>query len=156
MGQQRDGDLVDTTYAQQEGGREYLRVLQEAEKNAKCPFCPDNLSKGNTVVYRVADWSAIRNRWPYPNAAAHYLLIPDMHITDVGGVGGLDWGYVQELIRVLRQKDPSLRNGGGLALRFGTNSGVTVRHLHFHLVAPVVDPSTGKVYPGKHVDFPVG
>ncbi|MBI1971242.1 MAG: HIT domain-containing protein [Candidatus Wildermuthbacteria bacterium] len=152
-----DSHIVDTTYAEGEGRGGYREVLEAARGEGECPFCPANLSKyGNDVVREVGRWVAIRNRWPYPHAAVHLLLLPLEHIVDISGVLTSDWQDVQGLIVVLRRDYPTLQVGGALAVRFGTNSGATVRHLHFHLIAPVTNSETGKPHPGEHVSFPIG
>ena len=149
-------DVVDTTYAGHHKDNDYRQVLEEIKRKGECPFCPENLPRANTIIYRAGKWVSIKNRWPYEHAAVHFVFVPDEHKTDIGAVSGDDWNDIQALIEKLRQENPILQIGGGLVVRFGTNSGVTVRHLHFHLIAPVTDPSTGKVVPGEHVNFPIG
>lgn len=155
-GKEPPDQIVDTTYAEGEGGVEYLELLECAEETGKCPFCLKNLPKGNRVLYAVRNWLAIQNRWPYKNADAHLLLIPAEHLCDLSEVTVDDWEDIQGLIRIIKYTHPTLAIGGALAVRFGTSSGVTIRHLHFHLIAPQTNPETGKVYPGQHVNFPIG
>jgi len=152
--------LVDPNYAgTDDASGEYLKILNEAKEKGKCPFCPENLTKTNEIDLdmRKLGWLAIRNKWPYENAEVHLILIPERHLTAIEEIKDTDWAAIQELISLAKEKYPTLgKYGGGLAVRFGTNSGVTIRHLHFHLIAPVTDPETGKVSSGKWVNFPFG
>lgn len=150
------GDLVDLTYAEADGGEEYRQLLEEAQRTQECPFCPEHLEKRNKVIARTISWQMIESPFPYPNAEKHFLIIPICHLTDIIEVTPDDWVNIRALIRKARATWAPLDIGGGLAARFGTNSGVTIRHLHFHLIAPKTDPATGKVVPGKHVNFPIG
>ena len=147
--------IVDTTYANQDDSSgNYLQLLEEAGGDQKCPFC--NLPGDNKLVATTHWWTMIECRWPYENAEVHLILIPNRHIEDIMDVGQNDWGEVNSLIFMAMKIYPTLKIGGGLAVRFGTNSGVTIKHLHFHLIAPVTDEQTGRVIPGKHVNFPIG
>jgi diadenosine tetraphosphate (Ap4A) HIT family hydrolase len=154
-------ELVDETYANSDDpSGEYSKILREAQEKGECPFCPENL---NNIILEVSDgwpahgWVAIENKWPYKNADVHLVLIPRRHITTFEGISPADWIGIQNLVKMAKEKYPTLDNyGGGLALRFGTNSGVTIRHLHFHLIAPVTNPDTGKVFPNHWVNFPFG
>ena len=147
--------LVDPTYAA-EGGPEYLELLEEAERQGKCPFCSDELCKKNEILESTEAWRLIPNLWPYKNATHHLLIIPKRHIVHIGDLTGDDFTQVLELIKLARKRFDGLGAGGGLAVRFGTNSGVTIFHLHFHLIAPETDLKTGKVFPSRHVTFPIG
>ena len=150
------GDIVDKTYATRDGGGKYLALLEKAEKTGKCPFCPENLSKRNKILASTNNWQLIPVLWPYKNAAHHLLIIPKRHIVEIGDILPAGWDEIQSLIKIARERFPTLAIGGGLAIRFGINSGVTIRHLHFHLIAPETDPETGRVFPGQHVNFPIG
>lgn len=149
-----DDELVDTTYADHDGGEEYKRLLETAEATKTCPFC--HLPPENKVICRGDAWLLMECRWPYENSDGHLIILPYRHIVDDDDISPEDWVEIQRLKRVAKEKYPTVKIGGGLVLRFGTNSGVTVRHLHFHLIAAITNPATGKVFPGKHVNFPIG
>lgn len=148
-----DETLVDTTNARNE---EYRRLLEKAEAEHECPFCPENLCKGNTILDSADNWRLVVCRYPYPNSATHLLIVPRLHFTEIGAISADDWDEIQALVARARRRLPILGIGGALAIRFGTNSGGTIRHLHFHLIAPVTEMETGRVFPGKHVSFPIG
>jgi len=156
--------LVDETYAEHDDSSgEYSKILKEAKEKGECPFCPENLTKTNKIILEVSDgwpshgWVLIENKWPYENADVHLILIPKRHITTVEEINPADWADIQSLIKMAREKYPTLgKYGGGLALRFGTNSGVTIRHIHLHLIAPKTNLETGRVFPDRWVNFPFG
>lgn len=152
---EEDG-IVDLTYAASDGGREYLELLEKAEETGECPFCPNNLPKRNEILADTINWQLIPVLWRYKNAVHHLLIIPKRHMVEISDILPADWDEIQSLIKIARERFPTLAIGGGLAIRFGTNSGVTIRHLHFHLIAPETNPETGKVYPERHVNFPIG
>ena len=132
----------------------YRALLSQWEQAGICIFCPEHLDR--EPVFQTQNWFAVENQWPYPNAALHLLIIAKRHITEEEQLTGTDFGEIVMLHTQAKRIFPSLQNGGALILRFGKHSGATVRHLHFHLIAPVTDPETGRVYPGNHVNFPVG
>jgi len=156
---------VDTTYAKNDP--EYLRLLEEAEG---CPFCPPRFPGQNRILYSAdgseGQWhvmECLKTLVPYPNVDTHLLILPERHISSLKGLdafkslGLYDLRAIQDLTGWAEEKYPALKMwGGGLAVRLGTNSGVTIYHVHFHLIAPKTDPKTGKVFPGKHVNFPIG
>ena len=131
-------------------------MLQNAEETGECPLCPENLSKKNKILHRVRKWVVAKNLWPYDNADTHLILIPVKHLTGIEEISTTDWTDIKNLIGWAKGEYPTFKMGGGLVIRFGTNSGVTVRHLHFHLITPITNPETGKVFKGKHVNFPIG
>ena len=153
--------LVDETYAEHDDSSgEYSKILKEAREKGECPFCPENLTKNNEIDLDLGEpwnWVAIKNKWPYENADVHLILIPNLHLTAIEQLDARDWLAIKRLIKFAKEKYPTLGNwGGGLAVRFGTNSGVTIRHIHFHLIAPKTNPETGKVFPDHWVNFPFG
>jgi len=150
-----DEQLVDLRYAG-EGGEGYAELLEESQREGKCLFCPENLPEKNSILYRSNSWTLILNISPYENAAVHLLLVPDQHITDISQITPLDWAEMHTLIAWAKEKFPVFKTGGALAIRYGTNSGVTVKHLHAHYIAPVTNPDTGKCILGEHVNFPIG
>lgn len=151
-------ELVDLTYANSDDkSGEYAKLLKKAQEVGKCPFCEEGGFPGkNKIISSFREWHMIECLFPYENSSAHLILIPRRHITRSEEISWEDWLSIQDHISHAKNRYPTLEIGGGLALRFGTNSGVTIRHLHFHLIAPVTNPETGKVFPGKHVSFPIG
>lgn len=151
------GDLVDTTYAgSDDPSGKYEGILKAVEETGLCPFCSPGLQENNEVLQTLEGWQIIADLWPYEHAVGHYLILPVEHLTDRRQIRGKDWIVIQRLIDHAESLCETLKIGGGLALRFGTNSGMTVRHLHVHLIIPETDPETGKVRPGKHVNFRFG
>lgn len=144
-------DLVDPTNARTPA---YARTLAEIQKAGLCPFCPANFRwHPHPIVFYQDGWRLTPNAHPYENAKHHLLIIPDRHYVGIWDVSPTDWMVVREL--ALKTGSRFRFSGGGLTLRFGdTNlSGATVAHLHFHLIVPKVDPSTGRALP---VYFPIG
>ncbi|MFA4999059.1 MAG: HIT domain-containing protein [Candidatus Paceibacterota bacterium] len=155
---------VDTTYAKNDP--EYLRLLEETEG---CPFCPPRFPGQNKILYSAdgseGQWHVmerLKTLVPYPNVDTHLLILPERHVSSFEGLDGFqslglyDFRAIQDLIEWAKEEFPIFKIGGGLAVRLGTNSGVTIYHVHFHLIAPKTDPKTGKVFADKHVNFPIG
>lgn len=138
---------VDTRYAARNPA--YLRLLEEAERSSKCPFCPP----AETILDCFGGWVIVANRFPYEGTAVHLLLIPERHITELGELTIVDIEAVFTLAR--RAVSGRLIPGGALFLRFGDMryTGATIHHLHFHLIQPQSDAATGEV---TIVRVPVG
>lgn len=138
-------NFVDIRHAK---SKDYRRVLEEIQKEGKCPFCPENFKwHSRPVLKEVGGWFITKTNWPYENARHHFLLICKFHwerfselsLQDLSDVGRLvNWTCCKFKIK-----------GGALALRFGDTAytGATVKHLHFHLIVPKK---------GKVVNFPIG
>lgn len=137
---------------------EYEKLLFEAESRRECPFCPGSLFDHNCrILGQTSNWLLVPNNFAYQNSAVHLLIIPRRHITEIGDISPNDWQEVQAIIHeVTTQQDSASNFGGGLVLRFGSNSGATLCHLHFHLIAPETDRKTGRSIIEKHVSFPIG
>ncbi|MFH1714482.1 MAG: HIT domain-containing protein [Candidatus Nealsonbacteria bacterium] len=147
-------ESVDRTYIDTD-----LKYKELIDEMKGCPFCPPNFPGKNVVLYEFGGWQImerLKELVPYQNVDTHLIMLPKKHIRNLEGIGSADWYAVKKLIVFAKEKFLIFDTGGGLAIRFGSNSGVTIYHVHFHLIAPITNPETGKVYPGKHVDFPIG
>ncbi|MSR76183.1 MAG: HIT domain-containing protein [Candidatus Ryanbacteria bacterium] len=143
--------MVDPTNARTEG---YARTLAEIQAAGLCPFCPENFRwHPHSIIFHEDGWRLTPNAHPYENAEYHLLIIPDRHYTGVWNISSQDWKTIRDL--VLKAGSRFKFKGGGLTLRYGDTklSGATVAHLHFHLIVPKIDASTGRALP---VYFPIG
>lgn len=152
--------FVDITYAESEGGSDYLKFLEVMQEEGKCPFCPETLLETHDIISDAGGiatrWLLTSCRWPYKNTEYHFLIVPERHMVELDEMIDRDWIAVSYLVKVLTDDLAVATFGGGLAIRFGENSGVTVRHLHFYFIVPKTNPETGKVFPGQHVIFSIG
>ncbi len=145
---------VDTTYVK--GDKAYEKLIEEAEG---CPFCLPAFPGENKLLHQIDGWiimKRLETLVPYPNTDKHLIILPERHVVSLAEVGPQEWMVIQRLIGFAILDFPIFQIGGGLVVRFGTNSGVTIKHIHFHLIAPVTNPETSKAYLGRHVDFPIG
>lgn len=144
-----DAPFVDATYAKSGA---YSAVLADIIKTGVCPFCRQYFSwHPHPVLASSANWFVTRSMQPYDNAAEHYLIIAISHMEQLTDLSGADMVEVHDLATAVAGDE----GGGALLLRFGDTkwTGATVRHLHFHVVVPEIDPTTSRA---KVVNFPIG
>lgn len=144
---------VDPRNARADGYRE---IIADIASQRVCPFCPDELLSGKwhtkPILRRSDTWLITENTHPYPNSQLHLLMIGEQHkeflseltTRDLRSVLNLtNWAVIKFNIK-----------GGGLIMRFGDTlyTGATVKHLHAHLIVPVLG-ANGRAIP---VSFPIG
>jgi len=119
----------------------------------RCVFCQENIkNEGFQFVVEADAWWIIKNPFPYKNSLIHLLIIPKRHVISLGALYPEEWSQVAGIINALSKKYPFLLNGYGLAIRDGEIGGVTLFHLHWHLIVPEVKPGTGQI----PVNFGIG
>ncbi len=132
---------------------ELLKKYKEVTVKGECPFCEENIKKeGFQVVMKTNNWQVVRNPFPYKGSRIHFLIIPKRHVISLAALFPKEWNQMSEIINILFQRFPSLVKGFGLAIRDGKIGGVTLYHLHFHLIAPKVKPGKGQI----PVNFGIG
>ena len=130
-----------------------IKKYREIAKKKKCPFCQRNIrNEGFSFVAETNDWWAIKNSYPYKNSALHLLIIPKRHVISLNALYPEEWNQMAKVIGIVFGKYPFLAKGYGLAIRDGKVGGVTLFHLHFHLIAPKVELITGQIA----VNFGIG
>lgn len=137
---------MDTRHAK---NKDYRRVLEEIQKEGKCPFCLVNFVRHhrNPVLREGASWVVTKNDYPYEGLILHLLFVYKSHALKISKVKAGAW---DELIDHVSWAESEFNiKGGALAIRFGDTAytGATVKHLHFHLIVPKK---------GKVVNFPIG
>lgn len=115
---------------------EILANLQETAKGGKCPFCAPNIV--NQLVCETMCWRVVTNHFPYKNSRLHLLILPKRHIITPADLTWQEWAGMGEAIYKATNRFPYLADGYGLALRTGEIGGVTLWHLHWHLIVPSV------------------
>ncbi len=144
-----DDSFVDNANART---KEYADQLDEIAAAGVCPFCPENFRwHPNPIITTIGDWFVTAIREHYPGAQEHFLIICRLHKERLNELTSVDMDAVLELAKLVAGDV----GGGGLTLRFGESkfTGATVRHLHFHVIIPAIDPETGRATP---VYFPIG
>lgn len=106
----------------------YTEVVQNL---TKCPFC-DLKSK-----YFVAEESKLVltvNLFPYIDG--HMLIIPKRHVEAFDELTDLEWKQLKKLITIGKKiiKEHFGVTGVNFLYRQGNNSGISLGHLHFHLI----------------------
>ena len=87
------------------------------------------------IVYSSPDVTAFRDI--NPQAPTHVLVIPNLHIASIDGMGS---SHPQLLARLFNVVDEVVRaervgtTGYRLIANSGPNGGQTVNHLHFHIL----------------------
>ena len=115
-----------------------VRKYKEIAEGGECPFCPAGIEKqGFSIVRETPNWIAVKNQYPYPHTALHLLLVSKRHITSFSEFTDEELAEWNRLIRDLTLDYPE---GYGLALRVGEVGGVTLYHLHWHIIVPEIGP----------------
>ncbi len=110
-----------------------LVKFQKMIDSCECCFCGevDNVSVGETTHWRV-----VHNIFLYTGARLHLLILPRRHVTKMSELTPGEFLDFSEAVRLAEKSFPMLRNGYGVAWRQGEHGGVTVMHLHVHLICP--------------------
>jgi histidine triad (HIT) family protein len=101
-----------------------------------CLFC--NMASGAMDVPKLHDDElvfAIRDI--NPRAPVHILVIPKQHIADGRHVAGSDGPALARMFEVaaqLAQAEDIAKSGYRLAFNVGADAGMTIPHLHMHLL----------------------
>lgn len=149
--------LVDARYARTP---EYRKVIEQIQKDKKCPFCPRNFRYHNRkILKKIGKWIITRNFNPYPGTRHHFILIGDKHKTKAGHLTAKDFAEIGYLVQWTEREFKI--QGGALAMRFGNSryTGATVTHLHCHLIVPKLEyRKVGKKKQrlARVVSFPIG
>ena len=72
-----------------------------------------------------------------PRAPVHLLIVPKQHITDArlaGDAEGAVLGRMCAVARTLAEQEGVLNRGYRLAFNVGEDAGMTISHLHMHLL----------------------
>lgn len=72
-----------------------------------------------------------------PQAPAHILVIPKMHITSAADVTPENSGVIAHIFEVIAKiaKEQGFNDGFRVTNNCGDSAGQTVKHIHFHLMA---------------------
>ena len=122
------------------GNGDIINRYREIEENSKCPFCPDGLkSRADFFVGETGYWTVILNEYPYPSSRLHLLIVPKRHVVSSTEITAEEWADMPHVTGMVVGIYPFLSNGFGLAVREGEAGGVTLYHLHFHLITPHIN-----------------
>ena len=131
-----------------------LERYAEIQQSGECSFCPDGLkSKTDFFVCETDYWTAILNEFPYPASRLHLLLIPKRHTVSSFDLKPEEWADIPNARALIIEQYPYMSAGLGWGLREGELGGVTLYHLHIHLIVPQRDPATDAPMP---VMFKIG
>jgi histidine triad (HIT) family protein len=114
----------------------YHRTMYHRRMAGDCLFC--DMASGAIDVPKLHDDDlvfAIRDI--NPRAPVHILVIPNRHIADAREVTDADGAVLARMVSVGRQlaeADGLLRRGYRLAFNVGEDAGMTIHHLHMHLI----------------------
>ena len=100
-----------------------------------CIFC--KIIKGDipsTKVYE--DETVLAFRDIAPQAPAHILVIPKVHIEDCNGISAENSAIVARIFEVIPKiaAEEGLVGGYRVVSNCGADAGQTVQHLHFHIL----------------------
>ncbi|MEN9558063.1 MAG: hypothetical protein RL141_432 [Candidatus Parcubacteria bacterium] len=133
----------------------YLTEHQHAQATNQCPYCEDQISRPEVIIFQQQGWfvkvppAPWKTFWPKddPNtppvqipARTHLLLIPERHIVFLHELTPKDWATIGELL--LWSQEEFKIKGAILFMRYDRGkenlgySGKTVAHAHAHVVEP--------------------
>jgi diadenosine tetraphosphate (Ap4A) HIT family hydrolase len=126
---------------------ELVAKYVEFVESGKCPFCAPNIK--NQLVGTTAYWRIVENQYPYKHVDGtvvrlHLLLLPKRHVVTLEELSLEEWADLFRAISAATERFPFLADGFGLAVRVGEIGGVTLNHLHPHLIAPALGESGQK------------
>jgi ATP adenylyltransferase len=111
--------------------------MEQLEADRICVFCAQWVGSHHRqpIEFAGEHWYVTRNDYPYPGAAAHYLIVPHKHVTSFDELPDAAGAELWAIKRRLREQLAPLatatveRSGD---MRF---NGGSVAHLHTHFVA---------------------
>lgn len=113
------------------------RYMEGLEREGICIFCEEHVEEyqAHPVESRGEHWFVTRNSYPYPGAAAHYLIVARRHVRcfdELPDEAGAELWSIKRTLK--RRLDPlataTVERSG--EMRF---NGGSVAHLHIHFVA---------------------
>jgi hypothetical protein len=140
---------------------EYVAMLETARQKGVCLLDIDVFmeTQADSILSRVGGWVLAKSLHPYSNTArasegivGHSLIFPERHIVSPADMTSEDvltqWQLLNECAEIHGAKT------GAFFMRFSfdgnfTGSGATIEHIHSHVIAPHLDPETGRV-PGAN------
>lgn len=132
--------------------KKYKGVINEILNEGVCPFCPETFKWHTKPILKYeGQWLITENFNPYKNSQFHFIMVGKKHKEKLSEITPADWKSIFTLIDWALKKFKI--KGGGITIRFGDTlyTGATVKHLHAHLIVPIV--KNGKPQP---VYFPIG
>lgn len=115
---------------------ELLEKYRRIAEGGQCPFCDPNIE--NPLVCETKWWNVVLNQFPYKNSKLHLLFLPKRHILSPADMVKGEWSDLSRAFNAVMPKYPFLSNGYGFAVRAKETGGVTLYHLHYHLIAPEI------------------
>ena len=122
---------------------EQRRYMQELEDAGVCVFCPEYVASHHRepVEHSGQHWYVTKNDYPYEGAAAHYLVVSNLHVTsfdELPDEAGAELWAIKRMLKA--QLEPTAlatveRSGNMLY------NGGSVAHLHVHVVALEEQPT---------------
>ncbi|MFE3186561.1 HIT family protein [Streptomyces violascens] len=111
------------------------------EDAGTCIFCPGHLASNpeRNISFQTEWWSVTENKFPYPDARVHLLLIPTLHVSDLLDLP--DAARTDLWVALDRARQAHGLDFYGLGVRCGDCrfTGGTIAHLHIHVIAGDVD-----------------
>lgn len=140
---------------------EYIEMLEEARLKGECLLDIEGFRarSGEDILHELGGWILARTLYPYPNtiprdsgAEGHTLIFPERHITSPKEMNSEDiksaWQLFNDASEIFGAKT------GALFFRYSNEgnhvgAGATIDHVHIHVIAPFLEPETGRV-PGAN------
>ena len=119
------------------------RYMEELEAAGVCVFCPEHVAAHHRepVEHSGEHWYVTKNDYPYEGAAAHYLIVSQLHVMSFDELPNEAGAELWAIKRALKARlEPvslaTVERSGNMLYNGGS-----VAHLHIHLVALNAAPS---------------
>jgi diadenosine tetraphosphate (Ap4A) HIT family hydrolase len=121
---------------------EQRRYMQELAETGVCVLCPEHVAgqQREPIEHSGKHWYVKKNDFPYEGAAAHYLIVSQLHVVsfdELPDEAGAELWAIKR--RLKAQLDPvafaAVERSGDMRYNGGS-----VSHLHVHLVSMVENP----------------
>ena len=113
-----------------------IEKYRQISESGKCPFCEGNIV--NKFVGKTEHWNIVFCEPPYKNTRLHLLILPKRHVISFNEFRREELADLLDAVGLATNKYPFLDKGLGLPIRVKEVGGVTLFHLHWHLIAPEI------------------
>jgi diadenosine tetraphosphate (Ap4A) HIT family hydrolase len=120
---------------------ELLAKYEQTVLSGECPFCDPYIK--NDFVDSTMHWHVVHNQFPYkyPDGEPvrlHLLVIPRRHLIRLDELLVDEWAGLSQVMQIVRRRFPFVPEGFGLGIRSDKVGGVTLYHLHAHIIVPQI------------------
>lgn len=116
--------------------------MERLEREGICMFCPEHVEREQPtpVEWRGEHWYVTRNAFPYPGTLAHFLIVPNAHVTSFDQLPDEAGAELWAIRRRLKAQLTPLATATVERSGDPRYSGGSIAHMHVHFVALPAEP----------------